>query len=98
MKCSLFTEDFTIFISRADIINGQDVLQKTINRLDAWATESGKQFSKIETIAMHFCLIRRCNYDTNLYLKQAPIPPSHFRHGKVSSLHFRPKFILVALQ
>lgn len=74
VKCALFADDFTIFLSCSDLIKGQQTLQNTVDRLQNWSALNGIKFSSTKTTAVHFCKIRNCPNNLNITLKDSCIP------------------------
>ena len=66
LDCSLFVDDFGIFIRSKNIETIEFKLQQCLNNIEDWATENGFKFSKTKTQCVHFCQIRQLHLDPHL--------------------------------
>ena len=67
VECSLYVDDFVILFRSPSISTIERKLQTTINDIMKWTLKNGFTISKNKTVAMHFCLKRKC-YDPVLKL------------------------------
>ena len=54
VHCTLYVDDFTIFVSAKKEHTSERLLQNTINKLEKWAKERGMKFSQEKTVVMKF--------------------------------------------
>ena len=54
VSCTLYVDDFTIFISSTNLIHSTRILQMSINKLEQWAKTKGMKFSSEKTVAIKF--------------------------------------------
>ena len=54
VNCTLYVDDFTIFVSAKKERTSERLLQNTINNLEKWAKERGMKFSQNKTVVMKF--------------------------------------------
>ena len=73
LDCSLFVDDFGIFIISKNMETTEFKLQRCLNNIEDWATENGFKFSKTKTQCVHFCQIRQLHLDP-LTIYGSPIP------------------------
>ena len=74
LDCSLFVDDFGIFIRSKNMETIEFKLQRCLNNIEDWATENGFKFSKTKTQCVHFCQIRQLHLDPHLTIYGSPIP------------------------
>ena len=74
LDCSLFVDDFGIFIRSKNMETIEFKLQRCLNNIEDWATENGFTFSKTKTQCVHFCQIRQLHLDPHLTIYGSPIP------------------------
>ena len=74
LDCSLFADDFGIFIRSKNMETIEFKLQRCLNNIEDWATENGFKFSKTKTQCVHFCQIRQLHLDPHLTIYGSPIP------------------------
>ena len=84
-KCSLYVDDFVIYIRSSTPEGTQRTLQENINRVRDWCIRNGFNISEDKTVAMHFCNCWSCKqtgcYDPVLRLgssDNSPIIPYKF--------------------
>ena len=73
IKCSLYVDDFNIFIRSSNPQSISRQLQLNINRIVSWTQKNGFTVSVNKTVAMHFC---KCRYECSppsITLNNAPI-------------------------
>ena len=54
VQCSLYVDDFAIWIIHSDIHAGQIILQKSLNLITSWTTAHGFTISASKTVAITF--------------------------------------------
>lgn len=54
VQCSLYVDDFAIWIIHSDIYTGQSILQKSLDRIVSWTTAHGFTISTNKTVAITF--------------------------------------------
>ena len=54
MHCTLYVDDFTIFVSAATITHSTRIIQIAINNLEQWTKTKGMRFSIEKTVAIKF--------------------------------------------
>ena len=54
MHCTLYVDDFTIFVSAATITHSTRIIQTAINNLEQWTKTKGMRFSIEKTVAIKF--------------------------------------------
>ena len=74
LDCSLFVDDFGIFIRSKNVETIEFKLQRCLNNIEDWATENGFKFSKTKTQCVHFCQIRQLHLDPHLTIYGSLIP------------------------
>ena len=74
VKCSLFVDDFLMYVSSYDAATACNYLQKSINEVTKWAEENGFRFSSSKTVAVRFTRMRRIEAVPNLMLNDCIIP------------------------
>ena len=74
-KAILFADDLVILNACKTITIGETVLQHLIDRLLTWTSDTGLEFSKDKTSAIHFCKLRNCNKNISLHLDSKPLLP-----------------------
>ena len=72
LDCSLFVDDFGIFIRSKNMETIEFKLQRCLNNIEDWATENGFKFSKTKTQCVHFCQIRQLHLDPHLTIYGSP--------------------------
>ena len=72
VDCSLYVDDFVILFRSSTIAAIERKLQMTINDIIQWTLKNGFTVSPNKTVAMHFCLKRKC-YDPVLKLGNVQI-------------------------
>jgi len=73
--CSLYVDDFVVcYKSKAKMETVERQLQIQLKRLEEWADLNGFKFSPGKTVAVHFCLGRKCVREPDLYLYKKRIP------------------------
>ena len=72
--CSLFVDDFGIFIPSKNMETIEFKLQRCLNNIEDWATENGFKFSKTKTQCVHFWQIRQLHLDPHLTIYGSRIP------------------------
>lgn len=77
VKSILFADDFTVFITVDKVLQGQHILQRTIENLTKWSTQNGLKFSLEKTRCMVFSRRRRAQLMPSLYLAGTPIKVVH---------------------
>lgn len=77
VKSILFADDFTVFITVDKVLQGQHILQRTIENLTEWSTQNGLKFSLEKTRCMVFSRRRRAQLMPSLYLAGTPIKVVH---------------------
>ena len=70
IDCSLFVDDFGIFIRSKNM----ETIEFNLNNIEDRATENGYKFSKTKTQCVHFCQIRQLHLDPHLTIYGSPIP------------------------
>ena len=58
MHCSLYVDDFVIYVSARNIAHSSRMIQGTINKLMAWTKEKGMRFLQEKTVVVKFYKIR----------------------------------------
>ena len=74
LDCSVFVDNFGIFIRSKNMETIEFKLQRCLNNIEDWATENGFKFSKTKTQCVHFCQIRQLHLDPHLTIYGSPIP------------------------
>ena len=54
VNCTLYVDDFTIFVSAKKECTSERLLQNTISKLEKWAKEKGMKFSENKTVFKKF--------------------------------------------
>ena len=54
VQCALYVDDFTIFVSAANVTHSIRVIQVAINNLEQWTQTKGMRFSVEKTVAIKF--------------------------------------------
>ena len=54
VHCTLYVDDFTIFVSAATIAHSARIIQIAINNLEQWTKTKGMRFSIEKTVAIKF--------------------------------------------
>ena len=54
VHCTLYVDDFTIFVSAATITHSSRIIQIAINNLEQWTKTKGMRFSTEKTVAIKF--------------------------------------------
>ena len=72
--CSLFIDDFGIFIRSKNLGNIEFKFQRCLNNTEDWAAENSFKFLKTKTQWVHFCRIRQLHLDPHLTIYGSPIP------------------------
>ena len=70
VKCSLFVDDFLMYVSSYDAIAACNYLQKSITEVTKWADENGFKFSTSKTVAVRFTRMRRIEAVPNLMINK----------------------------
>ena len=74
INCSLYVDDFTIYISSKKLSHIGRQLQININNIVKWTRENGFTVSPNKTVAMRFCKCRdKFCYDPPLTIDRTPI-------------------------
>ena len=73
LDCSLFVDDFGIFIRSKNMETIEFKLQRCLNNIEDWTTENGFKFSKTNTQCVHFCQIGQLHLDPYLTIYGGPI-------------------------
>ena len=68
ISCSLFVDDFAIWLASCNYRSIQRQLQLAVKRLEEWSIWNGFRFSTAKTVAVHFCRLRRSCPDMTLRL------------------------------
>ena len=85
VQCSLYVDDFAIWIIYSDVYAGQFILQKSLNMIVSWTTAHGFTISFNKTVAITFTSKRRIpKLKLTLYDK----PVNFVTHTKFLGLHF----------
>ena len=71
---TLFVDDFSMSFVASRIAVAERHLQLSINKIVEWAERHGFKFSTSKTVVVHFCRIRGCVLDPDLYLNGQRIP------------------------
>ena len=72
VKCSLYVDDFVIIFRSSTVQLIERRLQTNINKILDWTLQNGFTISSNKTVAMHFCLRRKC-FNPTLKLGNVPI-------------------------
>ena len=54
VSCTLYVDDFTIFVSASNLNHSTRVLQMAINKLEKWTKTKGMKFSREKTVVVKF--------------------------------------------
>ena len=73
VDCSLYVDDFVIIFRSSSIPTIERTLQLCINSIVEWTIKNGFTISPNKTVAMHFCLKKKCIYDPVLTLGESTI-------------------------
>ena len=73
IECSLYVDDFVIIFRSPSIPTIERSLQLCINSILKWTIKNGFTISTNKTVAMHFCLKKKCDHDPQLKLGDSPI-------------------------
>ena len=71
---SLYVDDFRIFYKSKTMENIELRLQRSLDKVETWATENGLKFSKTKTQNVHFCQLRGLHPDPVLKIYGSSIP------------------------
>ena len=71
---TLFVDDFSMSYVASQMALAERRLQLAINKVVEWAEKNGFKFSTTKTVVVHFCRIRGCFLDPDLYLNGQRIP------------------------
>ena len=72
--CSLFVDDFAIYVSSTEAESACRYIQKSINAVSKWADDNGFKFSATKTVAIRFTRSRKVERIPTLTLKDSIIP------------------------
>ena len=74
VQCSLYVDDFVIYLRAAYMPTIERRLQLILNKLYSWSNKNGFKFSTSKTACVHFCNKRKMHGDPNLFLNGQAIP------------------------
>ena len=70
----LYVDDFCICFRSKNMNMIERQLQQCLNKIHDWSNKNGFRFSKTKTNCTHFCNLRNCHRDPDLYLDGTRIP------------------------
>lgn len=68
-----YADDFVVYMRSSCIVEIETEMQIFLDNLSAWCDRSGFKFSAIKTKSIHFCKLRSCNTDPELFIQNQPI-------------------------
>ena len=74
VRGSLFVDDFVIYVTSYDAVSACAYLQRAIDAISVWASNTGFKFSSSKTVAVRFKRHRRQEVVPNLILNGVPLP------------------------
>ena len=74
VRCSLFVDDFALYVSSPDAVSGCRYIQESIDAVSEWAGNNGFKFSTTKTVAIRFSRSRKAEEIPTLTLSGSIIP------------------------
>ena len=74
VRCSLYVDDFALYVSASNAVSACSFLQKSIDAVSEWAGNNGFKFSTTKTVAIRFTKSRKAEEVPTLTLNGSIIP------------------------